>query len=104
MSYLIFIDTNIFLDFYRYPRGSAVLSALSHIDKSHELLITGNQIEMEFKKNRQKVIVESAKEMKGPKWDSFKIPVIMSESKQAQAIEVNKEKIKTQTVNRKPTG
>ena len=30
------------------------------------------------KKNRQKVIIESIKDMKGPKWETFKIPVIFT--------------------------
>ncbi len=97
MDTLIFIDTNILLDFYRYPRGSAVLSALEHIDKNQKIIITGNQVEMEFKKNRQKVIIDSIKEMKGPKWETFKIPVILGDSKPAKAIETQKSKIQTQS-------
>ncbi|MDO8703509.1 MAG: PIN domain-containing protein [Sulfuricaulis sp.] len=68
MDALIFIDTNIFLDFYRYPQGSAVLPILGYIDGNHDKIITGNQIEMEFKKNRQKVILESIGFLKGPAW------------------------------------
>lgn len=97
MDTLIFIDTNILLDFYRYPRGSAVLSALDHIDKNQNIIITGNQIEMEYKKNRQKVIIESIKDMKGPKWETFKIPVILGDSKPARAIETQKSKIQEQS-------
>lgn len=97
MDTLIFIDTNILLDFYRYPRGSAALSALDHIDKNQGIIITGNQVEMEFKKNRQKVIVESIKEMKGPKWETFKIPVILERSKPAKAIETQKLNIQKQS-------
>lgn len=97
MDTLIFIDTNILLDFYRYPRGSAALSALEHIDKNQKIIITGNQVEMEFKKNRQKVIIDSIKEMKGPKWETFKIPVILGNSKPAKAIGTQKSKIQTQS-------
>ena len=50
MSALVFIDTNILLDFYRYPRGSAILQVLDHIDKNREKIITSTQVEMEYKK------------------------------------------------------
>jgi predicted nucleic acid-binding protein len=86
MSALVFIDTNILLDFYRYPRGSAILPVLEHIDKNHSKIITSTQVEMEYKKNRQKVIVGSITEMKGPKWDSFRLPVILSEAQAAKSI------------------
>ena len=86
MDALIFIDTNILLDFYRYPQGSAVLPILSHIDANHEKIITGNQVEMEFKKNRQKVILDSIGFLKGPKWEAFKVPVILSETQPAEII------------------
>ena len=80
MSALLFIDTNILLDFYRYPRGSAILDVLGHIDKNHDKIITSTRVEMEYKKNRQKVIIKSIPDKKGPKWDSYKLPVILSEA------------------------
>jgi predicted nucleic acid-binding protein len=97
MSALAFIDTNILLDFYRYPRGSAILPVLDHIDKNHSKIITSTQVEMEYKKNRQKVIVNSMTEMKGPKWDSFKLPVILSGSQAAQSIENDRKDIDKQS-------
>jgi hypothetical protein len=53
MSSLLFIDTNILLDFYRYPRGSALLSVLGHIDRNHDKIITTTQVDMEYKKNKK---------------------------------------------------
>lgn len=97
MDALIFIDTNIFLDFYRYPQGSAVLPILSHLDTNHDKIITGNQVEMEFKKNRQKVILDSIGLMKGPQWETFKVPVILSETQPAEAISKNREEIAKQS-------
>jgi len=97
MDALVFIDTNILLDFYRYPQGSAVLSILNHIDKNHPILITGNQVEMEFKKNRQKVILESIASLSGPKWDTFKVPVILSDEKAATLINKSKDSIVSNT-------
>ena len=97
MNALLFIDTNILLDFYRYPRGSAILDVLGHIDKNHDKIITSTQVEMEYKKNRQKVIINSIPDMKGPKWDSYKLPVILSEAQAAQSIEVNRKNINKQS-------
>ncbi len=97
MSALVFIDTNILLDFYRYPRGSAILPVLEHIDKNHDKIITSTQVEMEYKKNRQKVIVSSMTEMKGPKWDSFKLPVILSGAQAAKSIENDRKDIEKQS-------
>ena len=98
MSALVFIDTNILLDFYRYPRGSAILPVLEHIDKNHDKIITSTQVEMEYKKNRQKVIVASMTEMKGPKWDSYKLPVILSGAQAAKSIETDRKDIDKQTI------
>ncbi len=97
MSALLFIDTNILLDFYRYPRGSAILSVLDHINNNHDKIITSTQVEMEYKKNRQKVIVTSISEMKGPKWDAHKLPVILSEAQAAQSIEADRKDIDKQS-------
>jgi len=52
---------------------------------------------MEYKKNRQKVIVTSLSEMKGPKWDSYKLPVILSEAQAAQSIESDRKDIDKQS-------
>lgn len=93
METLIFIDTNIMLDFYRYPQGTAVLSILKHIDQNHDRIISGNQVEMEFKKNRQNVILKSISEMKKPNWETLKIPVILSEAQPGLMIEKNKKEI-----------
>ena len=59
MDALIFIDTNIFLDFYRIRSSDISVSYLDLINSNHDKIITGTQIEMEYKKNRQNVILES---------------------------------------------
>jgi PIN domain len=56
---LIFVDANILLDFYGAPFGNAGLTLLQRINNHHDVIITGDQVEMEFKKNRQRVIRES---------------------------------------------
>ena len=62
---LLFVDTNIFLDFYR-ARTDAGVSLLTKLDTLHSQIITNYQVEMEFKKNRQKVILEGLNLLKSP--------------------------------------
>lgn len=85
---LLFIDTNILLDFYR-TRNDAGISLLSKIDKLHDRTITTCQVEMEFKKNRQKVINESFALLKPPDFNLV-TPAFLSE---AQAVSVIKKKV-----------
>ncbi|OHB72425.1 MAG: hypothetical protein A2W23_07655 [Planctomycetes bacterium RBG_16_43_13] len=86
------------LDFYRYPQGTAVLPILKHIDENHDRIITGNQVEMEYKKNRQMVILKSISDMKKPNWETMKAPVILSEAQPIQTIEKNKKEIDKQII------
>lgn len=69
-DYLIFIDTNIYLDFYR-SQNDAELSLLYELLKIKNSIISTDQIEMEFKKNRQKVIMESLNKIVVPNIISF---------------------------------
>jgi PIN domain len=81
---LLFIDTNIFLDFYR-SRNDAGISLLAKIDALHDLTITTCQVEMEFKKNRQKVISESVALLKPPEY-SLCTPAFLSDAKTVDVI------------------
>lgn len=54
----IFVDTNIFLDFYR-GNNEATLGLLEKLRSVKESIISTYQVEMEFKNNRQKVIKET---------------------------------------------
>lgn len=56
MLALVFIDTQIFLDFYRLPGREALKRQLEYIDRSKDNIIITSQVEMEFKKNRQSVL------------------------------------------------
>lgn len=64
---LLFIDTNILLDFYRAQRDAG-LSLLKRINQHHDRIITSYQVEMEFKKNRQGVILKSLETLKPPEF------------------------------------
>jgi hypothetical protein len=55
---LIFIDTNIFLDFYR-ATGTSDFKLLNRQKKIQDSIITSSQVEMEFHKNREKRLKES---------------------------------------------
>ncbi len=82
-EYLIFVDTNIFLDFYRVRKETG-LKLLQEFDNLHDRLITTYQVEMEFKRNRQAVIIESLKNLK----IHDKVPHVafLSESRSAEAL------------------
>src|ERR1044071_488878 len=82
---LVFVDTNIFLDFYRVRSREVGMSILRHIDDNHPHLIMTGQVEMEFQKNRQAVILESHRGIK-PADGSPSIPSILAESKQSRAL------------------
>lgn len=62
MKNLLFVDSNIYLDFYRV-RTEAALSLLDHLDAIRDVIIVTSQVEMEFKKNRQSAILETMSNM-----------------------------------------
>jgi len=80
---LLFIDSNILLDFYRQRRGDVSLKYLNELEKHYKSLIITNQVEMEYKKNRQTLILESLRQFKK---DSSVVapPPILSESQPAK--------------------
>ena len=79
MSFLVFIDTNIYLDFYRY-RNDLSLSLLRRLDNNHDRIITTAEVEMEYKKNRQKVILEALHSIKPQSAGQLNIPSFLKES------------------------
>jgi hypothetical protein len=62
---LLFIDTNIWLDFYR-ARNETGLQLLAHTEAIVGSIIVNYQLESEFKTNRQAAILEGMKELKSP--------------------------------------
>jgi len=90
---LLFIDTNIFLDFYR-SRNDAGISLLSKIDGLHELTITTCQVEMEFKKNRQNVISESVSLLKPPDFNLV-TPAFLADAATVKVIKDRIQDVKT---------
>ena len=62
-NWLIFIDTNIFLDFYRLG-GESATKQLEALERHKDSIIMCDQVRMEFLKNRQKVIAKTIQEFK----------------------------------------
>lgn len=95
-DFLVFIDTNIFLDFYRLRGREKSLSILGHVAEHQDRFIITSQVEMEFKKNRQRVIRESYERIRPPSFDDLvQLPAFLSDSKQSKAIETHRGKVKT---------
>lgn len=82
-KWLIFVDTNILLDFYRMP-GPSTRRQLESLERHKHILITSDQIRMEFLKNRQKVIIETIKGITKPA--KISIPTILGDFQQAKML------------------
>lgn len=96
---LIFIDTNIFLDFYRKKNFDISINYLEQIENHLDKIITGSQVEMEYKKKRQVVILESVAEIKKIGTLTGNIPAILYDRKAFNMIvklrkDINKQKKK----------
>jgi PIN domain-containing protein len=62
---LLFVDANIWLDFYRV-RNDTGLRLLEHVEALSEKLIVTYQLENEYKRNRQAPLNEGMQELKAP--------------------------------------
>jgi|HubBroStandDraft_4_1064222.scaffolds.fasta_scaffold13188_3 hypothetical protein len=62
---LLFVDANIWLDFYRV-RNDTGLRLLEHIEALSDRLIVTYQLESEYKRNRQAALFEGMQELKAP--------------------------------------
>jgi hypothetical protein len=86
---LLFVDTNIWLDFYR-ARTEADLSLLEHLEQIADRIIVTSQLEMEFKKNRQAAMMEGMGELKPSQ--ALARPGLFSDAKEVQAIQTSQRK------------
>ena len=84
---LLFINTNILLDFYRDRKSDISLKFLEQIEACKDRLILGSQVEMEYKKNRQHVILEILGKFGTPDWGKLSAPALVSETQAAGMIE-----------------
>jgi hypothetical protein len=93
-NYLIFIDTNILLDFYRVQGRDTDLAILKRIDGNLGRFITTHQVHMEFKKNRQRVILEAQNKLKLPEdVTTIQFPAFLADSSEAQSVEAQRKAI-----------
>lgn len=97
MSSLVFIDTNIYLDFYRVRGSDVSLSILKHFDGNHNHIITTAEVEMEYKKLRQKVIIEALKLIKPQDSGRLVVPAFLQESQVNRTIKRTQEQLSQQT-------
>ncbi|MBI5055337.1 MAG: DUF4935 domain-containing protein [Nitrospirae bacterium] len=98
MKKLLFIDSNIYLDFYRV-KTEIGLSLISHIDSIRDNIIITSQVEMEFKKNRQPIILDTINYLKAP--EQIARPGILSEDKSLKALQADIKSAQTRIKNLK---
>jgi len=83
LKQLLFIDTNIWLDFYR-SRNETGLALLKHAEAVSDRIIVTYQLESEFKRNRQAAILEGMQELKSPA--QVPRPGIFSDAKASEVL------------------
>jgi hypothetical protein len=83
---LLFVDANIWLDFYRV-RNDTGLRLLEHTEALSNRLIVTYQLENEFKRNRQVVMLDGMQELKAPQ--RVPSPAIFSDAAAARMIAKN---------------
>lgn len=81
-QWLIFIDTNILLDFYR--QGESAIRQISLLEKHKNSLIITDQVWMEFLKNRQQVLTSTVNTLKQP--DGITFPTFLSDYQPAKTV------------------
>lgn len=90
-----FIDTNIFLDFYR-SQNETSLSLLRKLESVKHKVICTYQVEMEFLKNRQTAIIDNSTES-GLSIDD-KLPAVLGDSKLQSILKKQRKEIKKSKV------
>ncbi len=93
---LLFVDTNVLLDFYRIRKTDISLKYLAQLEACQDRLIIGSQVEMEYKKNRQRVIVESLMNFGIPDWGKLTGPALVADLQAMKMIEKKKKEIASQ--------
>lgn len=87
---ILFIDTNIWLDFYR-AKNETGLGLLRRTEAISDKIIVTYQLENEFKANRQTVILEAMKELKAPQ--QIPRPGIFSDAQATKTITKSRNEI-----------
>jgi len=90
---LLFVDTNVLLDFYRIRKTDISTKYLEQLEACKDRLIVGSQIEMEYKKNRQRVIVESLNNFTAPDWGKLTVPALVADLQATKMIDKKKKEL-----------
>jgi predicted nucleic acid-binding protein len=93
---LIFIDTNIYLDFYRIRKSDVSIKYLNEIETHKDIIITTSQVEMEYKKHRQNAIFEALGAVKKISDPNTDLPVVVSDAKAVEMIKKSRKVIDEQ--------
>jgi hypothetical protein len=93
---LLFVDTNVLLDFYRIRKTDISTKYLEQLEACKDRLILGSQIEMEYKKNRQRVIVESLNNFTAPDWGKLTVPALVADLQATKMVEKKKKELISQ--------
>ncbi len=93
---LLFVDTNVLLDFYRIRKSDISTKYLEQLEACKDRLIINSQIEMEYKKNRQKVILEALASFTTPDWGKLTAPALVSDLQAVKMIKKKKKKLMAQ--------
>lgn len=93
---LIFIDTNIYLDFYRIRKSDVSIKYLNEIETHKDIIITTSQVEMEYKKHRQNAIFEALGAVKKISDPNTDLPAVVSDVKAVEMIKKSRKVIDEQ--------
>ena len=90
---LLFIDTNILLDFYRAPQSDLSLEVFNELLAHPDTLIISEQVEIEFNNNRKQVIEEYIKHIPVKIENIALAPVLLSNTEEAIKIKTEVENL-----------
>lgn len=90
---ILFVDTNVLLDFYRIKKSDVSTKYLEQLEACKDRLILGSQVEMEYKKNRQRVIAEAMNTFSGPDWNRLTPPALVAELQATRTLEKHRRQL-----------
>jgi hypothetical protein len=84
---ILFVDTNVMLDFYRIRKSDISTKYLEQLELCKDRLIVGAQVEMEYKKHRQRVLVEFLAASAPPDWSKLSPPALIADLQAVKMIQ-----------------
>jgi len=82
------------LDFYRIRKSEVSEAYLDLIERNMDKIVSSYQVEMEYKKNRQIVILEALSNLRVPEFNSISPPALLANSDQVRIMDQSKDKMK----------